>query len=420
MSLVPKICHQSSTQLLSNATCNLDNSLTSVLHYFVDRLPEGLQLPYRNIDKKKTVLQVLYDVLGYNIGEVMAGSWWTWYSLMKLSSLYVLVLLFLMLVNKFVFVLMLRGTPGIYLQSERDNFYIERKELEAKINIILNDPKNIHRQKVFVLYGAKGVGKSCLMCHLAKDLQATLHVKVAGQSSVESFISQMAKIRERYGVYSSDEFCDSLRFARKYFGFLPVIIFELESEESGKLLEMVKSTARELATVAIVFIILSEANVALEFLSDVQRFRFILINDFTHEEARKFIQEAKYPFLDDCSLIFEKIGTRPLALQNLDCSVGDGEILEQAISSQLILATSSLEAFSCKVLLKSLKESIDDGVSTSDSRIRGIIDNGFRLAKPQELAKEMKETNAVIYDVAERKYLLASKALKTALVQMQE
>jgi hypothetical protein len=56
MSLVPKIFHQSSTQLLSNATCNLDNSLTSVLHYFVDRLPEGLQLSYRNIDKKKTVL----------------------------------------------------------------------------------------------------------------------------------------------------------------------------------------------------------------------------------------------------------------------------------------------------------------------------------------------------------------------------
>jgi hypothetical protein len=147
---------------------------------------------------------------------------------------------------------------------------------------------------------------------------------------------------------------------------------------------MVKSVARELATVAIVFIILSEANDTLGFLSDVERFRFILINDFTHEEARKFIQEAKYPFLNDCSLIFEKIGTRPLALQNLDFSVGTGETLENAITSQLILATSSLRAFNCKKLLKSLKESVNDGESTSDSRIFGVIDNGFQTSRSCE------------------------------------
>jgi hypothetical protein len=203
MSPVTKIFHQS-----SNATRKVDDCLTSVLQCFVDRLPERL---YRNISNRKTVFQILCDFLIYNIGEVMAGSWWAWYSFMNLSLVCVLVVLFLFSVQKVVFVLKLRGTPGIYLQSERDNFYIERKVLEAKINSILNDPK------VFVMYGAKEVGKSCLMCHLTKDRQATLHVRVTDQSSVESLTSQMTKIRERYGAYSSDEFCDFLRFARKIF-----------------------------------------------------------------------------------------------------------------------------------------------------------------------------------------------------------
>jgi AAA+ ATPase superfamily predicted ATPase len=121
----------------------------------------------------------------------------------------------------------------------------------------------------------------------------------------------------------------TLKYAHAWFGIIPVLIFEVQRSQSEsnfqQVLGCVKSEALELCTTAMVFIVLSDANMALEFINDSERTEYFRTEDFSEKEARKFIEKMGYSKQlnneEDIRLMFDKLGTRPTTISKVSEAV---------------------------------------------------------------------------------------------------
>jgi len=92
----------------------------------------------------------------------------------------------------------------------------------------------------------------------------------------------------------------------------------------------------------------------------------------------------------------------------------NGESVSDYIEEVLCVADNDLSAFTHEPILETLKLS-PDGVSTD--MFRGIESKGVNLAEPKEVAKAMKQRQAIVYHHPSGEYRMVSRAHRTALIE---
>jgi len=342
----------------------------------------------------------------------------------------------------------------------RLQYYVPRPTLENDILQVYNaslDEKATGEYTVIV--GTNGAGKSSAVAHALHMKPGTLRVKVAPAETSSSLYRKLLTISGRALEEKIDLGFDVLYpvFETIAEAGRPVtIVIEVEGEagsSSADTLCVVKSTAKELAPVANVIVILSGVNAGLLAFGDDRRQQFIWVDDMTHEEATAFAK-GLYPEVadDDLQKFFEKVGTvcsrvvqRPVVhlchngqhphLRLLFCmhnylflqagtlplDVGQfamalkrGETADDLIEATLRAAKSDLIGFIHTPILEALKIS-PDGVRTDV--FRSVKHEGVHLAQPKDVAAAMKKQQAIVYHIPSREYRLATRAHRTALLE---
>jgi len=271
----------------------------------------------------------------------------------------------------------------------------------------------------FIVYGAKGAGKSLLVNHATNGHSGILKETVESITTQGDIVKSLAK---HCGVAnettpSIDDFVRALAKGASASKMLTVI-FEVECgyapDDEAIGIQAVRSLAKEFAAVSNCIIILSEANTALEFGRDHLRGNFIFIDGFTEVEARDFLERRKLNITEsEITGLFEKIGTSPGMLLKLnDCVQNEGYSVEEFVKEKLSTARLELSAFPLKPILKALKEH-PEGVSPEF--FNNMKYKGVDLSNPQAVGYAMNRSNAVVYRIENRKYQLLSKAHETAL-----
>ena len=182
----------------------------------------------------------------------------------------------------------------------------------------------------------------------------------------------------------------------------------------------VRSSAKALAPYVHCFVVLSEANAVLEFGKDRDREEYMLVGDFTEEQAVDFLKKLGSELdlsLDDrhrangkqLRQVFDKVGSRPAALLAMHRSF---KTPEEYVEGQLADARRDLVAFPHQLILKALKEHPEEVEPKFFNKHK---DKGVDLSDPRAVAVAMKRSNAILYDMKERRYKLMSKAHATAL-----
>jgi hypothetical protein len=177
------------------------------------------------------------------------------------------------------------------------------------------------------MVGTKGAGKSTSTAHALENKPGVLYVKVTQAETSSSFCRKILKssgqvLEENIelGVDVLYPLLEQVAAAGR-----PItIIIEVErgaGASSTDVLYMVKATAKELAPVANVMIILSEANAGLAF-GDDRRQNFIWVDGMSHEEATMFAKK-RFPEIADGDLkeFFEKVDGAALRRAACSCNI---------------------------------------------------------------------------------------------------
>ena len=291
-----------------------------------------------------------------------------------------------------------------------------------------------------ILYGPKGAGKSELMNHVASDpthkavvflnvfttdtksqildkvMDGLLNKKIVGTTGYQECIEALRLNATRVIQLSQDD-------AEKLAEYTPIVIFDVEigvGDDQQQGVAAVRSTAKALAPYVHCFVVLSEANAVLEFGKDRDREEYMLVGDFTEEQAVDFLKKLGSELdlsLDDrhrangkqLRQVFDKVGSRPAALLAMHRSF---ETPEEYVEGQLADAELDLVVFPHKAILKALKEH-PEGVEPEF--FKNHKDERVDLSDPRAVAVAMKRSNAILYDMEEGRYKLMSKAHATAL-----
>ena len=192
--------------------------------------------------------------------------------------------------------------------------YVSRPSLENDILQVYNTSFSMKTVGSYtVIVGAKGAGKSYATAHVLGEKPGVLYLKVTQAETTSTFGSKLLAAGGQsqtgqmdLGVGVLYPFLDQIAQA----GHPITIVFEVErgaGASSEELLYTVKSTAKELAHVANMIIVLSEANAGLAF-GDDRRQEFIWVDGMTHEEATAFAKKV-FPTVADHDLkaFFEKV-----------------------------------------------------------------------------------------------------------------
>ena len=297
-----------------------------------------------------------------------------------------------------------------------DDRFTPRLGKQNEIRSILERTKA--NGKYFVVYGAKGAGKSLLVDQATKDHSGVIKLMVTSITTKDDIVKSLA---EYCGV--AHEFTPNIPDFVKALSKgavgkkLLTVIFEVErggTPDQAIGTQAVRSLAKEFATVSNCIIILSEANAVLEFGRDDSRENIIFIDGFTEVEARDYLKRQKLSITEsEITGVFARIGTSPAMLLDMnECVQNEGYSVEQFVNKKLRTAYMELAAFPLKPILKALKEH-PEGVSPD------FFDNmnykGVDLSDPQAVGYAMKRSNAIVYRIENQKYQLLSKAHETAL-----
>jgi hypothetical protein len=143
-----------------------------------------------------------------------------------------------------------------------------------------------------VIVGSKGAGKSYASAHVLNKKPGVLYLKVTQAETSSSLgtklleaSGQVLREKMKLGVGVLYPLLEQVALT----GHPITIVFEVERgawTPSLELLYTVKSTAKELAHVANVIIVLPEANAGLAF-GDDRRQKFIWVDGMTHECTRR-------------------------------------------------------------------------------------------------------------------------------------
>jgi len=295
-------------------------------------------------------------------------------------------------------------------------FVSPRLVKEKDISSILE--RTIADGRYFVVYGAKGAGKSLLVDHATKGHSGIIKEKVTSITTkgdiVKSLANQCGIANEITPVI--DDFVQALAKGASASKLLTVI-FEVErggTPDQAIGIQAVRSLAKEFATVSNCIIILSEANAVLEFGRDNTREKFIFIDGFTEVEARDYLERRRLSITEsEITGVFARIGTSPAMLLDMnECVQNEGYTVERFVKEKLRIAHMELAAFPLKPILKALKEH-PEGVSPDF--FNNVECKGVDLSNPQAVGYAMKRSNAIVYRIENQKYQLLSKAHETAL-----
>jgi hypothetical protein len=205
--------------------------------------------------------------------------------------------------------------------------------------------------------------------------------------------------------------------------YTPIVIFDVEragSTDQVQGVQAVRSIAKKLAQYCYCFVVLSEANAILQFGRDRRRERYVLVGDFSEEEAVDFLQkldskldlplsENHVALGKDLRYVFDTVGAHPATMLNLHDSESP---VADFVTNLLAEARLDLVAFPHQAILKALKEH-PGGVEPE--YFKKQKDEGVDLSDPHAVGVAMKHSNAILYDMKERKYKVMSKAHAMAL-----
>jgi hypothetical protein len=312
-----------------------------------------------------------------------------------------------------------------------DPAYVARANLEG----ILESTTSLEPTgSYYVIYGAKGAGKSKLTCHVAKGRKATIRVTVTAASKQEHVLSILAEelLGKAPPLLNVDKFVRAVDNCEN----TPLIVFDVERSntmDQRELLGAVRGVCKALAHKCVCWIVLSEANAVLAFGQDSERQKFIYVDEMNKEEARKFVNTKLNPPVDvkkkltaavkepieilsindkDFEYVYNTVGGNPAMLVNLAQAVQAKASVQDFVSSRVASASQDLLAFAHQPILKALKKK-PDGVSPKFFKKQEH--KGVDLSDPIDVGLAMKRSNAIVYRKELNEYQLMTTAHRTAL-----
>jgi hypothetical protein len=178
-------------------------------------------------------------------------------------------------------------------------------------------------------------------------------------------------------------------------------------------IKAIRGVAKDLSAACNFLIILSEANAVLEFGNDRDREDFIYVGELTEPEAREYISKLKMELSEkDIKHVMDNVGTNPATIRSMREWVCEGRSIQDFVVEKLADAKVNLVAFPHKAILKALNEH-PEGVSPE--YFNNMKNEGIDLSNPVAVGNEMKLSNAIMYRIKERKYMIISSCHQTAL-----
>ncbi len=293
-----------------------------------------------------------------------------------------------------------------YKPNQPCNTYVNRSSLEDTINLyMLTKGQGWY----FLVYGAKGAGKSELVERCATGKSGVVKLTVTTASTKADVISELlAKI---VGVKDLAADMDLLVAAIQKCDHTPTIIMEVERGA----VQSVRSVAKFLATSCAVVVVLSEGNAILEFGADRHREEYLFVGELDRAEAKQLLHNLGATFTEaEMDFVFTNIGTLPAMLKMLVGTVLSSSCtLEKFVANKLDQAAADLTAFRHQLILDELKKQ-PGGVHVK--QLAGKFHEGVNLAAPREVCVAMKNSNAIVYRMESREYQLLTTAHRTALL----
>ena len=294
------------------------------------------------------------------------------------------------------------------------NLYVERPLLLQRIIDIMNRKED--NEKYFVLYGAKGVGKSTIVERAAKGRKGVIMLRITTAHSRDDVMGELAETLNLTEKSKTIDYIEALAKAKSSDGTLPTIIIEVERAGSLDLslgVQAARGVAKALAAACNVIIVLSEANALLEFGKDGDRANMIFIDELTEPEARKYIVALGLELSEvDIKYVIENVGTNPCILRSMQEWIEEKKSIHDFVAMQLVKAEDDLVAFPHKAILKALKEH-PEGISPK--YFKHMENDGVDLSEPFAVGEAMKKSNAIAYRIELGKYMIISHCHQVAL-----
>ncbi len=278
----------------------------------------------------------------------------------------------------------------------------------------------------YVIYGAKGVGKSTLLEKVALGKEAVIRVQVQSSDRMNEITAKIMKAvtgkKESYDVaVLSEAFMKYTANSKD--GVYPTIIFDVErgSEETEGVshkgvLQDVRSIAHGIFNVCHCLIVVSEANAVFQFGGD-PREQFIYVDEMTLEETKKYLKASGKDFSDeDLKKIYSKVGGNPAQLILLLTKMKT-QSLDDSIAAILDAAWDDLDCFALKPILKALKMK-EHAEGVRPSYFNNQEYKGINMTEPKDVGDAMKKRNAIVYRIDKGKnkvYQMQSTRHKNAL-----
>lgn len=298
-------------------------------------------------------------------------------------------------------------------------YYVKRPVIEGILNTTMN--MSLRKPMYHIVFGAKGVGKSTLVLHVAEGKPAVVRVPIR---SVDDMNSITAKFM--FDVTGRSESVDMVKLKkaiadyRAHTQIVPTIIFDVERGSADKegathksVLQDVRSLAKELHEDSHCIIVVSEANAVFQFGMD-DRENFIYVDEMSFNETRDFLKSHMENVTDDfVKKVYENIGGIPTVLRRF-LYLLETRTIDESIDAIVNVARQELEAFELKPILQALKE-YPDGVKPGYFKNQKY--QGIDLTAPAKVGDAMKQINAIVYriDLNPRLYQMQSTRHKTAL-----
>jgi energy-coupling factor transporter ATP-binding protein EcfA2 len=320
------------------------------------------------------------------------------------------------------------------LKIPEDPAYVARANLEG----ILESTKYLApKGSYYVIYGPKGVGKSKLTTHVAKDRPATIKVTVTTASRQQDILSllSMKLLGKVPPFFDVDNFVRAVDNCKN----TPLIVFDVDTSHTTDLRDLlvaVRDICKLLAHKCVCWIVLSEADAVLTFGKDRQRQKFIYVDEMNKEEARTFVNyqlnrpvnygknKKNLTAADnepieilsindkDFEYVYNTIGGNPAMLINLALALKAKTSVQDFVASRVARARQDLVAFAHQPILKALKNK-PDGVSPEF--FNNQEHKGVDLSVPAHVGLALKNSNAIVYRMERDEYQLMSTAHRTAL-----
>ena len=298
---------------------------------------------------------------------------------------------------------------------KKRDLYVERPSLLKQITDIIN--RKDGTGQYFIIYGAKGIGKSTIAERAAKDKKGILMIRITTAFSRDDVMKQLMKVTNTAPLDPETvNFIDALTEGKSSDGILPTIMIEIDragSLDQNLGIQAARGIAKYLSAACNIVIILSEANAVLEFGKDCDRENFIFVGELSESEAREYILKLELKLSDEeMKHVMDNIGTSPATLRRMQQWIHGGRSVKDFVVEKLASAELDLVKFPHKAILKALKEH-PEGVSPK--YFNNMENKGVDLSNPFAVGVAMNQSNAVVYRIELGRYMTISRCHETAL-----